>query len=56
MEKLERYISLLYEKEELPFAPLELIAELNKTERKMIDAQYEKYEIHRKIWKLHHPD
>ena len=56
MEKLERYTSLLSDKEEFPFAPLELIAELNKTEQKMIDAQYEKYEIHRKIWKLHHPD
>ena len=59
MEKLERYTSLSSPKEgeeDLLFGPFELKMELNKTEQEMIDAQYEKYEIHRKIWKLHHPD
>jgi thiaminase len=59
MKKLERYQSLLSfkkRKEELTLPSLELIAELNKTEQEMIDAQYEKYEIHNKIRKLLHPD
>jgi len=50
--KLEQYSCLLYDKEKLPFVPLELIVELDKVEREMIDSQYEKYEIHRKIGKL----
>lgn len=59
MEKLERYTSLLSPKEgeeDLLFGPFELKMELNKTEQEMIDAQYEKYEIHKKIQKLHNPD
>ena len=54
--KLEQYSSLLSDKEKLPFVPLELIVELDKAEREMIDAQYEKYEIHRKIGKLNNRD
>jgi len=54
--KLEQYSSLLSDKENLPFVSLELIVELDKAEQEMIDAQYEKYEIHRKIGKLNNRD
>ena len=56
MENLERYSSLLADKEKYYFAPLELIAELNRAEREMTDAQYKKHEIHSKIWQLNNPD
>ena len=58
MKKLDRYQSLLSfkkRKEELTSPSLVLIEELNKAEQEMIDAQYEKHEIHKKILKLNQP-